>query len=75
MSNRFIISQTYRLFEAETNIEAPIIISGSISPIFGNAPSFRGIEYDRKTFEIIDILDVLDTSQQKSLVWQLLQFS
>ena len=56
MSNRPIISQTYRLFEEDTKIGAPILISGSISPIFGNAPSFRVIEYDRETFEITDVI-------------------
>ena len=47
---------TYRLFEEDTNIEAPIILSGSVSPIFGNAPSFRVIEYDKETFEILDVV-------------------
>ena len=45
------------MFEESTKIAAPIIISGSISPIFGNAPSFRVIEYDKKTFEILDVIN------------------
>eukprot|EP00944_MAST-04C_sp_MAST-4C-sp1_P009242 g9242.t1 len=47
---------TYRLFESGSNVPSPIIISGSISPIFCNAPSYRVIEYDKSTYDILDFV-------------------
>ena len=47
---------TYRLFEDDTGISTPIIISSSISPIFCNSPQYRIIEYDTFTFEILDFV-------------------
>ena len=47
---------TFRLFEEDSKILAPIIISSSISPIFCNAPQYRIIEYDTHTFEILDFI-------------------
>ena len=47
---------TYRLFESGSNVASPILISSSISPIFCNAPSYRVVEYDKNTFDILDFV-------------------
>ncbi|KAG6572884.1 putative calcineurin-like phosphoesterase [Phytophthora cinnamomi] len=52
----------------------PMYITGSISPLFGNNPSFMVWEYDTETYEILDYAvyasDIAETEPQ--LDWKLL---
>ena len=47
---------TYRLFPSGSAVRAPILISSSVSPIFGNIPTFRIVEYDRSSYELKDFV-------------------
>jgi sphingomyelin phosphodiesterase acid-like 3 len=69
-------SSEFRRFSASRDGGAPgfLMLDGSVSPIFGNNPSFRVYSYETKPFRIVDyvqhVLDLEASNAQGTPVWR-----
>lgn len=45
---------TFRLFPEGTDVSAPVLIPASVSPVYGNIPTFWVVEYDKHKGDLLD---------------------